>query len=111
MPEKAFLTFLRGSGEPSPTDIEMVKTSFAAAMRVTAPNVGETNSAPGGEPVEVFVAHGSFTPDVSRPPGAAAPTGTELWAIVNQTGGLIGDGLNRVRSPDLSVLGTVTRFG
>jgi len=68
----------RGDGDPKPTDMEMVKADFGAAMKLTSPGGGENNAAPSAEPVVVLVAHGRFTRGGSVPPGTKPAAGVEI---------------------------------
>ena len=102
----------KDDGDPNPTAMEMVRTDFGVATKLTTPGDGQTNAASPGLPVVLLLAYGRFTWGGSVPPGAKPPPpGAEIWGIADaNTGGLIGDGMDRVRSLDLSVLGTPTRL-
>ena len=107
--ERTLLMLAKGDGDPNPTAMQMVRTNFGAATKLTTPGDVQTNAASPGLAVVVLLAYGRFTWGGSVPPGAKPAPGAEVWGIADaKTGGLIGDGMNRVRSLDLSVLGTPT---
>jgi hypothetical protein len=103
------LTQAQGTGDPNPTRLRMVATTYGAALSVVAPGQGIDSDT---TPVFVLVASGHFRspfglpPTPGRPRTAPPPVGT-LWVIVPQTGGgLLSDG-GSARAPDLGRLGSV----
>jgi hypothetical protein len=103
------LTQAQGTGDPNPTRLRMVATTYGAALSVVAPRQGVNSDT---TPVFVLVASGHFRspfglpPTPGRPRTAPPPVGT-LWVIVPQTGGgLLSDG-GSARAPDLGRLGSV----
>ena len=103
------LTQAQGTGDPNPTRLRMVATTYGAALSVVAPGQGVDSDT---TPVFVLVASGHFRspfglpPTPGRPRTAPPPVGT-LWVIVPQTGGgLLSDG-GSARAPDLGKLGSV----
>jgi hypothetical protein len=103
------LTQAQGTGDPNPTRLRMVATTYGAALSVVAPGQGVDGDT---TPVFVLVASGHFRSPFGLPPTPGRPhppppaVGT-LWVIVVQTGGgLLSDG-GSARAPDLGKLGTV----
>jgi len=103
------LTQAHGTGDPHPTHLRMVATTYGAALSVLAPSQGVDADT---TPVFVLVASGHFRspfelpPTAGRPRPAPRPVGT-LWVIVAATGGgLLSDG-GSARAPDLGQLGRV----
>ena len=103
------LTQAQGTGDPNPTRLRRVATTYGAALSVVAPRQGGDSDT---TPVFVLVASGHFRspfglpPTPGRPRTAPPPVGT-LWVIVPQTGGgLLSDG-GSARAPDLGRLGSV----
>jgi len=101
------LTQAQGTGDPNPTRLRMVATTYGAALSVVTPGQGVDGDT---TPVFVLVASGHFRSPFGPTPGRPRPTapaaGT-LWVIVAQTGGgLLSDG-GSARAPDLGKLGTV----
>ena len=103
------LTQAHGTGDPNPTRLRMVASTYGAALSVVTPGQGVDGDT---TPVFVLAASGHFRSPFGSPPTTgrrhlAAPAAGTLWVIVAQTGGgLLSDG-GSARAPDLGKLGTV----
>jgi hypothetical protein len=93
------------TGESTPAAIQSVETTRADA--VYAASQGDTISS--SEEVFLISMEGHFTASsVPRPPGAPAPTGTVLTAVVDASTGQVTDWGLSANAPDLTALGAVT---
>ncbi|MDQ6777031.1 MAG: hypothetical protein M3071_12640 [Actinomycetota bacterium] len=102
------LNFATAAGDPTPTSIEYVASTRAAANQ--ALYGGKLQGDPtANDPSYVIVQQGSFREDhAPRPPQASVPTGSVLVVVVNASTGQMTDlSLGQTTPSSLASLGTV----